>query len=96
MTQRTVKVGDQFKLGKWIWEVTTVNKDWISSSGGDGRRIYLKPEDASDFDWLEPEVKKLTKEQAEELKDFIALGANEIKEGTPYDIILKKIDSMTE
>lgn len=102
MTQKTVKVGDRFRLGAWVWVVKNV-RDAVYlptfkavSQGSVLREIELSTQDIDCLDWLEPEVKKLTKEQANDIKDYIILGAKQVEEGSPYDMILKKIDSMTE
>lgn len=82
MTKHIVKVGDKFQLGKWAWEVVKVDEratfSWFRGadtstqehSGSDEyyKQIDLPLSDADSLDWLAPEIKKLTKEQAEMIK----------------------------
>ncbi len=87
MTKKIVQVGDKFKLGAWTWRVTQANhmEGELTAFDEDNKSVLeLDLGEARHLDWLAPEIKKLTKEQGEMVKDGL-------------DAILARfIDSITE
>ena len=99
MTTRTVKVGNEFKLCGLIWRVAVTfdcGNAFVAHQQGAPENVVTLTMATSEVMGCEWMVKKLTKEQAEAIKDFVVLGAGKIVEDTPYDIILKMVDSLTE
>lgn len=99
MTTRTVKVGDKFKLCGFIWQVThlfgdTLGTFEVKQVGANMNILILtrKASEAMGCEWIEPEVRKLTKEQAEMIKGKI----EPIAGTTLVAIDPKWLDSITE
>jgi hypothetical protein len=76
MTPKIVREGMKFKLCGLVWEVVAVYESNINSfravqCGTSINEVILTgvAAEVMGCDWIEPEVKKLTKEQAEMIKD---------------------------
>lgn len=110
MPKHDVKVGDKFKLVGLIWEVGVVCNGWLNaeseSFSADNatfgrlvahRTIQLSVEDADSIDWLAPEVKKLTQEQAEMILNAVGIGEDPTRSSLLWGRRFKEwLDSFTE
>lgn len=70
---RTVKAGDEFKLGPWTWEVEIAGSmDFKSCSKNIVERgtLWLSNTDADSLDWIK-EPATISKEAREEIVEWI-------------------------
>lgn len=99
--QTKPKVGDKFNLGGFVWQVTDID----NSSGFYASRVidnrlktsegeYFSHDEICRLDWIKPEVKKLTKEQAEKVKNYFT--AWQLSPALDHSDMMEYIDSIME